>query len=258
MSPAGDRLRGALPRTGGVPRVVPYLMAGFPARDSTPDLLLAAEQGGGAVLEVGIPHSDPLADGPTIQAAGRSALAAGMTTRLALAQVEQARGRQLHVPVVCMTHLNPVAQFGVGEFCQAAAAAGVDGILVPDLPLEEMGELEEAAARAGLAICTMVAPTTPDARIALAAARATGFVYCVSRTGVTGAGEPTEGAALLARVRALTDRPVVLGFGVRRRSQVEALAGLADGVAVGSRIVEAAAGTDPAGAVREVVAELCG
>jgi tryptophan synthase alpha chain len=233
-------------------------MAGFPEPESTADLLLAAEAGGGAVLELGIPHSDPLADGPTIQAAGRLALARGMTTRMALDQVAKARNLGLRVPVVCMTYLNPVAQFGLAEFCQAAAAAGVDSLLLPDLPLEEMDELEGAASRSGLALCTMVAPTTPDLRLALASARATGFVYCVSRTGVTGTGAPTEGAALLERVRALSDRPLVLGFGVRRRSQVVSLTGLADGVAVGSRIVEAAGGDDPAASVREVVAELCG
>ena len=258
MSSPGDAILAALPRSGGEPRVCPYLMAGFPDPETTADLLLAAEAGGGALIEVGIPHSDPLADGPTIQAAGRHALAHGMTTRLALAQVELARSRGLRVPVVCMTYLNPVAQFGLQEFCQAAAAAGVDSLLVPDLPLEEMDELEGAASRAGLALCTMVAPTTPDRRLAMAAARATGFVYCVSRTGVTGTGEPTEGAALLERVRALSDRPLVLGFGVRRRAQVVSLSGLADGVAVGSRLVEAAGEDDPSAAVREVVAELCG
>ena len=258
MSAAGDAILAALPRSGGDPRVCPYLMAGFPDPEGTADLLLAAEAGGGAVLEVGIPHSDPLADGPTIQAAGRLALARGMTTRIALAQVAKARTRGLRVPVVCMTYLNPVAQFGLEDFCQAAAAAGVDALLVPDLPLEEMEELEGVASRAGLALCTMVAPTTPDRRLALAATRATGFVYCVSRTGVTGTGDPAEGASLLERVRALSDRPLVLGFGVRRRSQVVSLTGLADGVAVGSRIVEAARGDDPAASVREVVAELCG
>ncbi|MDA8395506.1 MAG: tryptophan synthase subunit alpha [Candidatus Dormibacteraeota bacterium] len=258
MSSAGDAILAALPRSGGEPRVCPYLMAGFPDPEGTADLLLAAEAGGGALIEVGIPHSDPLADGPTLQAAGRHALAHGMTTRLALAQVELARSRGLRVPVVCMTYLNPVAQFGLEEFCRAAVAAGVDAVLVPDLPLEEMGGLEGSASRAGLGLCTMVAPTTPDRRLALAAARATGFVYCVSRTGVTGKGDPTEGTDLLDRVRALSGRPLVLGFGVRRRSQVMALAGLADGVAVGTRIVEAATGADPAASVREVVAELCG
>ena len=258
MSSAGDSIVAALSSPGGEPRVCPYLMAGFPDPQTTADLLLAAEAGGGALIELGIPHSDPLADGPTIQAAGRQALARGMTTRLALAQVELARARGLRVPVVCMTYLNPVAQFGLEEFCRSAAAAGVDALLVPDLPLEEMEGLEGAAGRAGLALCTMVAPTTPGRRLAQAATRATGFVYCVSRTGVTGKGDPAEGVDLLERVRALSDRPLVLGFGVRRRSQVVSLTGLADGVAVGSRIVEAAAGADPAAAVRGVVAELCG
>ena len=258
MSPGGEAIRAALLSSSGEPRVCPYLMAGFPEPEATADLLLAAEAGGAAVVELGIPHSDPLADGPTIQAAGRLALSRGMTSRSALAQVAQARSRGLRVPVVCMTYLNPVAQFGLEGFCRAAAAAGVDGVLVPDLPLEEMEGLGRAASRAGLALCTMVAPTTPEKRLALAASRASGFVYCVSRTGVTGAGEPTEGAGLLERVRALSDRPLVLGFGVRRRSQVVSLAGLADGVAVGSRIVEAAAAEAPAAAVRDVVAELCG
>ncbi len=256
------RIRRALPAaTGGVPRIIPYLMAGFPDLDSAGAMLLAAQGAGAALVELGLPYSDPLADGPVIQAAGQRALENGMTVPLALAQIRAARAAGFGIPLVVMTYLNPLLRMGLGDFARQASESGVDGVLVTDLPLEEMGELRQAAARFGLAVTTMVAPTTPDPRIRQAAALATGFLYCVSRTGVTGssAGEEDEGPALLRRARAQTDLPLALGFGVRRRDQVLALAGLADAVAVGSLLVEMAGqATDPAAAVAGAVSALRG
>ncbi len=257
MTPA-ERIVAALPRDGGRPRLIPYLMAGFPRLDLTVELLLAAEAGGAALVELGLPHSDPLADGPTIQAAGQTALREGTTVARALAQLATARSRGLAVPVVCMSHLNPLLQFGLESFCSAAGQAGVDGLVVPDLPLEELAELARCASRTGLGICTMVAPTTPDSRIELAAARASGFLYCVSRTGVTGAGGSGEGPELLRRARARTEVPLALGFGVRERAQIDALTGLAEAVVVGTRFVEAAAAEDPVSAVLELGVSLSG
>ncbi|MHB1527158.1 MAG: tryptophan synthase subunit alpha [Candidatus Dormibacteria bacterium] len=249
---AQTRIRTALARRPGQPHLVPYLMAGFPHRDDTVSLLLAAQAAGAALVELGLPYSDPLADGPTIQAAGQRALAEGMTVAIALRQVRQARAEGLSVPLVVMTYLNPILRMGLAEFCRAAVASGVDGVLVPDLPLEEAEELVAAAKSADLGIITMVAPTTPDQRLARAAALSTGFLYCVSRTGVTGGGpeDQEEGRQLLLRARRLTDIPVALGFGVRRPEQIQSLAGLADAVVVGSVLLEAATdAVDPARAV---------
>ena len=243
----------ALERRPGPPRVIAYLMAGFPRREDTTAMLLAAQRAGAALVELGLPFSDPLADGPTIQAAGTRALAGGMTTALALKQVRRARADGLTVPLVVMTYLNPILQMGLADFCAKAAVVGVDGVLVPDLPIDEAGELSQLAATSGLAFNTMVAPTTPDRRLS------TGFLYCVSRTGVTGAGpeDQSEGRELLRRARSLTEVPLVLGFGVRRAEQVRALTGLADAVVVGSALLEVAASApDPAAAVARALEEL--
>jgi len=247
-----QRVAAALERRTGPPRVIAYLMAGFPKREDTSAVLLAAQRAGAAIVELGLPFSDPLADGPTIQAAGQRALAGGMTTSLALEQVRRARADGLSVPLVVMTYLNPILQMGLADFCATAAVVGVDGVLVPDLPIDEAAELSQLAGSHGLAFNTMVAPTTPDPRLAAAARLSTGFLYCVSRTGVTGAGPATEseGRELLRRARSLTEVPLVLGFGVRRAEQVRALSGLADAVVVGSALVEAAASApDPGAAV---------
>ncbi|MHB1499887.1 MAG: tryptophan synthase subunit alpha [Candidatus Dormibacteria bacterium] len=253
------RIRQALVGGGQHPAVVPYLMAGFPRLRDTVGLLLAVQGAGAAAAELGLPYSDPLADGPVIQAAGQRALANGVTVKIGLAQVAEARAAGFGLPLVLMTYLNPLLRMGLMAFAESAVASGVDGVLVPDLPLEEMSGLREAAARFGLAVNTMVAPTTPDPRIRRAAELSTGFVYCVSRTGVTGSGsaETDEGRSLLLRARAQTDLPLALGFGVRRREQVLALSGLADAVVVGSLLLEKAGmATDPALAVAEAIAEL--
>lgn len=251
MTGGGAAIRAALPLGAPRPRLVAYVMAGYPRLELTADMMLACQAGGAALLEVGLPYSDPLADGPVIQHAGHRALVQGMNVRLALQQVEDARSRGLTIPLVCMTYLNPLLRFGLAGFCASARGSGIDGLLVPDLPLEEMDPLAAAAARAEMATITMVAPTTPDQRIAQLAGRSEGFLYCVSRTGVTGSrGGTDDGPGLLGRARRLTQLPLALGFGIVAAAQVDSLSGLADAAVVASRLLEVAGRSDsPAAAV---------
>ena len=255
-----ERIVSALTASAEV-AVIPYVMAGYPSQAATAACLRAAQEGGAAAVELGLPFSDPLADGPTIQHAAQVALAAGMTVARGLAAVTDARARGLVIPVVVMTYLNPVLQRGPARFCQAAAAAGVDGLVVPDLPADEADPLAAAAAAAGLGYVAMVAPTSTPPRVAAAVARATAFVYCVARIGVTGAREqvPDEALALLDRVGRVTRLPRALGFGLSRREHVLALRGHAEAAVVASALLDQMAGAgDPAAVMRAGVAALCG
>lgn len=227
--------------TGPRPGIIPYLTAGYPGRDATASLLLACERGGSLAAEVGIPFSDPLADGPTVQRTGARALELGMTPRLALAQVAEARAAGLSIPVAVMTYINPILAMGVVAFVEACAESGVDGVIVPDLPAEEALDLAAALGRRRLAHVPLVAPTTPTARIRRIAAGASGFVYCVGVVGTTGARPEVEARAidLLARVRSVSPLPRALGFGISRPEHVSALAGRCEAVAVGSALLEA-------------------
>ena len=253
-APAGRRLAAAFAGRDpdGLPGLMPYLTAGFPGRDDTAALLLATERAGCLGVELGIPFSDPLADGPTIQRTSQRALANGMTVDLALEQLSAARGDGLSLPVTLMTYVNPVLSHGLERFCAEAADCGADAVIVPDLPAGESGALRAAADAAGLALILMVAPTTTAARLRTACDLATGFVYCVSVTGTTGtrATIAPEAIELLDRVRALTPLPRALGFGLSRHEHLEQLRGRAEGAAVGAALMEVvgAAGRDPAGA----------
>lgn len=237
---------------GDTPGLIPYFTAGFPHLDDTPALLAAAERAGCLAAEVGLPFSDPLADGPTIQRTSQRALENGMTVNLALDQVATARAAGVTLPLALMTYVNPVMSYGLDRFAQDAAAAGADALIVPDLPLEEAAQLRAAADAAGLALILLVAPTTPDARLATACEHASGFVYCVSVTGITGARTEIaqEAMDLLSRVRRVTDLPRALGFGLSRHDHLLALRGHAEAAVVGSALLNAvAAGSDdPAGA----------
>jgi len=220
--------------------LVPFLTGGYPDRETFLDLLAALEGAGADALEVGIPFSDPSADGPVIQAASEAALAGGVTVRNVLADVTRARERGLEIPVVLMTYYNPVLAFGPEQFAAAARAAGADAVLVVDLPTEEAGEFAPAARAAGLDTIFLVAPTTPDRRIPRVLAECTGFVYCVSVTGVTGEKQPLveSVAALVERVRRHTDLPSLVGFGVTGAESARAIAAVADGVVVGSALIQ--------------------
>ena len=219
------------------PVLIPFLMAGDPDLEMSARLLRAAA-GVGDIVEVGVPFSDPIADGPTIQRAAQRALAAGTTLRDALTLVRGLRGDSV-APVVLLTYFNPVVQYGVERFCGDARAAGVDGIVVPDLPADEADALISPARAAGLDTIFLVAPTTSDPRIRLAAERSRGFLYCVSLTGVTGARAliPPDIEALVDRVKALSALPVCVGFGISTPEQTRAIGRLADGVIVGSALV---------------------
>ncbi|HWP29334.1 MAG TPA: tryptophan synthase subunit alpha [Chloroflexota bacterium] len=217
----------------------PYLTIGFPSREATAALALELVRAGADGLELGIPFSDPLADGVTLQRASQRALEAGTTIEDAF-RVAQALRAAVEVPLLFMSYYNPIVHRGEERFCRAAAAAGVDGLIVPDLPLEESGALKAACTAAGLALVGMVAPTTPDERLAAIGAAAEGFVYCVSLVGVTGARAQLarDLPQFLQRVRRATALPLVVGFGVSRPEHVAAIGQHADGVIVASALAD--------------------
>jgi tryptophan synthase alpha chain len=230
-----------------------YVMAD---RD-TVELAQAAVDGGADALEIGIPFSDPLADGPTVQRAGQRALAGGMTLRRALEVLGAVRER-VPVPLIPMTYAGPVLAYGEEAFCADAASAGADGLIVPDVPVDEAGDLLAGCRRHGLDLIPLLAPTSPDRRIELACRSAGGFVYLVSVAGTTGARSALgpRVAELVSRVRGHTELPLLVGFGISTpQHAADALAAGADGVIVGSRAIEAAEAGGAAG-LREFVASL--
>jgi tryptophan synthase alpha chain len=239
------------------PALVIYLMAD---RD-TVELASAAVRGGATAIEIGIPFSDPLADGPTIQRAGQRALAGGMTTVGALELISRLRQR-VAVPLVPMTYASPVMAYGEARFCADAAAAGANGLIVPDVPHDEAKELLAGCRAAGLDLVPLLAPTSTDQRIELACAGAGGFVYLVSVAGTTGAREglPDRVSPLIARVRSHTALPLLVGFGISSPEAARAVmdAG-ADGVIIGSRAIEVSEQGGPKALesfVREIAAAL--
>lgn len=246
-----SRIEAALRRAASENRaaLVPFLVAGDPDPEETPALVATLAEAGADVVEIGVPFSDPVADGPAIQRASERALARGVTLRRTLDLVRRVRERT-GVPLVLFGYLNPVLAFGVPAFCREAAAAGVDGLLVVDLPVEEGAGAREAFRAAGLDTIQLAAPTSGPERIHRIAAESRGFVYAISRTGVTGARAQMAGGIedLVATIRGATSLPVAVGFGVSRPEQARAVASLADGVVVGSALVEAiaAAGSLPA------------
>jgi tryptophan synthase alpha chain len=228
------------------PGLIPYFTAGYPSIRSLGALLRCAESAGCIAAEVGIPFSDPLADGPTIQRTGQVALANGMTLAIALRQVRDARSAGVSIPLAVMTYVNPVLTFGVDEFARAAAAAGVDGVILPDLPLDEAADVRSAMHGAGVAVIPLVAPTTTPERLERICFTAAGFVYCVGVTGVTGARRDIaqDAIALLDSVRRLTPIPRALGFGLSTPAHLIALRGHAEAAVVGSALLDAIA-ADP-------------
>jgi tryptophan synthase alpha chain len=225
-------------RAEGRSALVVYATAGFPDAETTVPLLVALADAGADILELGIPFSDPLADGPTIQRSSHVALERGMTVRRALACLREFRAVR-DTPVVVFTYLNPVLRYGVEGFCADALDAGANGLLLTDLPVGSDAALEGTVGRSGLDLVRLVAPTTPLARIREIAQEGSGFLYYISQTGVTG----TEGAlpeALAAEVRAVRANvrlPVAVGFGIATPEQAAAVGGLADGVVVGSALI---------------------
>jgi tryptophan synthase alpha chain len=235
--------------------LMPYLMAGYPDLDRSREIARAYVDGGAHLIELGVPFSDPLADGPVIHAAGVAALAAGANVSDALSVVREVAD---DVPVVVMCYANLVIARGLERFADMLVSVGACGLIVPDLPLEEAPATLAALDERGLALVPLVAPTTPDDRLEQIGARARGFLYTVSVTGTTGERAANAGGLpeVLARAKAHTDVPVAVGFGIGTPEQAAAAASAgADGVIVGSRLVRAAGESDaPAGAVRELVA----
>lgn len=226
-------------KASGGKALIPYLTAGYPSAEATRRLMPLLEKAGADLIEIGIPFSDPLADGPTIQAASARALKGGMNPARVLALVRRLRGDGVRVPLVLMTYINPVARFGVSAFCREAAGAGADGLIVPDLPPEEADELLDAARPHGLKIIFLAAPTSPPKRLRAIARRSGGFIYYVSLTGVTGARDrldPGIGRHVQA-LRRLTRLPLCVGFGISAPGQVRRVARIADGVIVGSALL---------------------
>jgi tryptophan synthase alpha chain len=241
VTPA-QRLREAFTKAKaeGRPALVCYLMGGDPTLGASEELLLALDAAGADVIELGVPFSDPIADGPALQLAATRALQAGTTLPKLLALAARVKGK-LRAPLVVMGYCNPFFALGWEQFASDAAAAGICGAIVPDVPLEEAGPLRAALGQHGMAWVPLCAPTTGDERLAKIAAGAEGFLYYVSVTGVTGARAalPDDLAARLATLHRLSAAPVAVGFGISKPEQAAALRGQADGVVVGSAIVTA-------------------
>ena len=253
MAAASSRLGPAFSGPRGATGLIPYLTAGYPSLDASLEMMLAFDRPGVRAVEVGIPFSDPIADGPEIQRASEWAVRAGVGAGETLDLVARLR-RTSQLPVVVMTYANPVMRSGVESFARAAQAAGVDGLIVSDLPPDESPATWEALDRAGLDTVVLVAPTTAEARLPRLLARARGFVYCLARTGVTGSGGGEAGdlPERIAALRRLTPLPIAVGFGIADAAGARALKGVADAVVVGAAFMRAVT-VDPArGAVHRV------
>jgi tryptophan synthase alpha chain len=225
------------------PAFIPYVMAGDPDLETTALVVKALTEEGAGAIELGIPYGDPLADGPTIAAAGMRALQNGVGVREVLDLIRSV-GPQAP-PIIIFTYFNPVYQYGIERFARDAAAAGAAGAIVPDVALEESTHLREALVREGLEMPLLVAPSTPRDRARRIADASGGFVYVVSRLGVTGAAAAPDFSPLLSQVamlREVTDKPLAVGFGIRAREHVREVRGIVDGVIVGSALIDAFAG----------------
>jgi len=227
-------------RAEGRGALIPFLEAYDPDRATSMAILRGMPGAGADLIEIGMPFTDPMADGPTIQAAGRRGLRAGATLARTLAMVQEFRGNDRDTPVVLMGYLNPVLSYGPERFCADAEAAGVDGLIVVDLPTEEADLLTGHAARHGLDIVRLVAPTTDDERLPHVLGGSSGFVYYVSITGITGTRSATSEdlAAAIPRVRRATALPIAIGFGVRTPAQAAQAAQVADAAVVASALIE--------------------
>ncbi len=225
--------------------LIPFLSAFDPDRDTALALLSGMPAAGADLIEIGVPFTDPMADGPTIQAASRRGLAAGATLAGTLDLVEEFRAVDDATPIILMGYLNPIASFGPAHFCRAAALAGVDGLIVVDLPPEEADLLAPAALTERLDLIRLIAPTTTDARLPCVLEGSSGFVYYVSIAGVTGTrtASAIELSVALPRIRRATDLPVAIGFGIRSPSHAASAARVADAAVVASALIETLAAT---------------
>jgi len=237
----------------------PFVTVGYPQLQDTAPVALAMLEAGADLVELGMPFSDPLAEGRTVQRSTQVALRNGVTLGLCLETAWTCRQRT-EAPLVLMGYLNPILRFGIKRFCQGAADAGVDGLIVADLSLEEAGGLAGECRANGIDLVLFLAPTSTEERIRTVARLASGFIYCVSVTGVTGRREDvsTEVDGMLRRIRAHTDLPLVLGFGISKPEHLLALHGKADAVAVGSAVIDAIDPDRPAASAADFVRYLRG
>jgi tryptophan synthase alpha chain len=235
---------------------LPYFMIGFPNYDASLEAIEGMARAGADGFEIGIPFSDPLADGPVNQEASQIALENGVTPRKCLAAIRELRERGVQQPMLMFTYLNPVLAYGVEAFVREAKAAGAQGFIIPDLPPDEAALLSQACAREEMALVFFIAPTSSAERIALATQTATGFIYILSLTGVTGPRVelPPDVQSLIAHVRTQTDKKLVLGFGISTPEQARSLNGVIDGFIVGSALVRQ--GKQGAAAVIELAGSL--
>ncbi|PKB68427.1 MAG: tryptophan synthase subunit alpha [SAR202 cluster bacterium Io17-Chloro-G3] len=219
--------------------LIPYLTVGVPDMDTTLELVPELAKAGAHIIELGVPFSDPLADGATIQKANLRALNQGVNLRGCIDLCSRLRNKGVEVPLILMGYYNPILTIGIEEYAKLAAEAGIDGTIVPDLPPEECGPLREASLAQGLHIIPLLAPTSTEERIAKASAVATGFVYCVSLTGVTGARDQVAPGVftLVKRVRKHTKLPIAIGFGLSRRDHIVVVGEHAEAAVVGSALV---------------------
>jgi tryptophan synthase alpha chain len=237
MSRIGARFRQIRSRKGKA--FIPYIMAGDPDITRTKELVGILEECGADIIELGVPFSDPLADGPTIQKAAQRSLKEGVTLGGVIGLVEELRG-MTQIPILLMTYYNLIFRYGEERFAQDAAKAGVDGMIIPDLPPDEASNLRRLSRKAGLDLIFLLAPTSTAERIEKVAKASSGFIYYVSITGITGSRLSMDSAieSHIAAIRALTDKPVAVGFGISTPEEAAAVSGFADGVIVGSAIVK--------------------
>lgn len=250
-----SRLAAAFERAAGRTGLVPFVTAGYPSLEATFEMLRGFATLGTLGVEIGIPFSDPIADGPEIQRASEWALRARVGVPEVLGLVERLR-RESELPVVLMTYANPVLRAGIERFADRSRAAGVDGVLISDLPPDESPEVWRSLDGAGLDTVTLVAPTTPPGRLPLLIARSRGFLYCLARTGVTGraAGETDPLPGRIAALRALTRLPIAVGFGISTADQARALRSVADAVVVGAAFMRCVSEDPEHGAAERVIA----
>jgi len=257
----------ATAKENGRAAFVSFVTAGYPTAQDTPSILLAMQEGGSSVIELGIPYTDPQADGATIQQTNQIAIAGG-TSDISdcLNMLSKAREMGLTIPVVLMGYYNPFLQYGLERLCKDASSAGADGFIIVDLPPEEAIELAALCIKHGLSNVPLIAPTSSDERIALLAEQASTFLYCVSVAGVTGARDalPDDLEDFVARIRSKTDLPIAVGFGISNPDMVQGVANISDGVVVGSAILKAmdkvgkeASSEEKANAVRDIISHLC-
>jgi tryptophan synthase alpha chain len=245
----------------GEKALMPFFTIGYPDMKKSLELIRAASRSGADIIEVGIPFSDPIADGPSVQFSSQESLKNGTTLRGALSSLEGLED-EINVPIVIMTYYNLILSMGIREFAEAVAPVPVSGVIIPDLPPEEGGELEKLLREVGVDTIYLVAPTSTKERMALVAGRSRGFIYAVSVTGVTGARRdlPPELNTFITGIKQSTSKPVCVGFGISTKEHAEMLAPMADGIIIGSAIVEIIkhSKTDPVAAVSKYLKDIKG